>query len=171
MITLGKFTTADYPLFHTLVTNEPAMRMNLGRPLTKAEAEQFFEAVKWENAKDSALGYYKVFTLAQGSPSFLGMGVLEQNDDYQAIEVEYMLLPQYWNRGYGTALLHALMGLAASFQSSCDLIAILDPQNTYSKRMLCHAGFRMEKQYLNAENDPVELYRRPGSAKAQNLLS
>lgn len=168
MITLGKFTTANYPLFHTLVTNEPAMRMNLGRPLTKAEAEQFFEAVKWENAKDSALGYYKVFTLAQGSPSFLGMGVLEQNDDYQAIEVEYMLLPQYGNRGYGTALLRALMGLAASFQSSCDLIAILDPQNTYSKRMLCHAG---EKQYLNAENDPVELYRRPGSAEAQNLLS
>lgn len=168
MITLGKFTTADYPLFHTLVTNEPAMRMNLGRPLTKAEAEQFFEAVKWENAKDSALGYYKVFTLAQGSPSFLGMGVLEQNDDYQAIEVEYMLLPQYWNRGYGTALLRASIGLAVSFQSSCDLIAILDPQNTYSKRMLCHAG---EKQYLNAENDPVELYRRPGSAEAQNLLS
>ncbi len=168
MITLGKFTTADYPLFHTLVTNEPAMRMNLGRPLTKAEAEQFFEAVKWENAKDSALGYYKVFTLAQGSPSFLGMGVLQQNDDYQAIEVEYMLLPQYWNRGYGTALLRASIGLAVSFQSSCDLIAILDPQNTYSKRMLCHAG---EKQYLNAENDPVELYRRPGSAEAQNLLS
>lgn len=171
MITLEKFTTADYPLFHTLVTNEPAMRMNLGRPLTNAEAEQFFEAVKWENAKDSALGYYKVFTLAQGSPSFLGMGVLEQNDDYQAIEVEYMLLPQFWNRGYGTALLHALIGLAASFQSSCDLIAILEPRNTYSKRMLCHAGFRMEKQYLNAENDPVELYRRPGCAETQNLLS
>lgn len=168
MFTLEKFTTADYPLFHTLVTNEPAMRMNLGRHLTKAEAEQFFEAVKWENAKGSVLGYYKVFTLAQGSPSFLGMDVLEQNDDYQAIEVEYMLLPQYWNRGYGTALLRALMGLAASFQSSCDLIAILDPQNTYSKRMLCHAG---EKQYLNAENDPVELYRRPGSAEPQNLLS
>lgn len=168
MITLEKFTTADYPLFHTLVTNEPAMRMNLGRPLTKAEAEQFFEAVKWENAKGSVLGYYKVFPLTQGSPTFLGMGVLEQNDNYQAIEVEYMLLPQYWNRGYGTALLHALMGLAASFQSNCDLIAILDPQNTYSKRMLCHAG---EKQYLNAENDPVELYRRPGSAEPQNLLS
>ncbi len=168
MFTLEKFTTADSPLFHTLVTNEPAMRMNLGRPLTKAEAEQFFEAVKWENAKGSVLGYYKVFTLAQGSPSFLGMGVLEQNDDYQAIEVEYMLLPQYWNRGYGTALLRASIGLAVSFQSSCDLIAILDPQNTYSKRMLCHAG---EKQYLNAENDPVELYRRPGSAEAQNLLS
>lgn len=168
MFTLEKFTTADYPLFHTLVTNEPTMRMNLGRPLTKAEAEQFFEAVKWENAKGSVLGYYKVFTLAQGSPSFLGMGVLEQNDDYQAIEVEYMLLPQYWNRGYGTALLRASIGLAVSFQSSCDLIAILDPQNTYSKRMLCHAG---EKQYLNAENDPVELYRRPGSAEAQNLLS
>lgn len=168
MFTLEKFTTADSPLFHTLVTNEPAMRMNLGRPLTKAEAEQFFEAVKWENAKGSVLGYYKVFTLAQGSPSFLGMGVLEQNDDYQAIEVEYMLLPQYWNRGYGTALLRALIGLAVSFQSNCDLIAILDPQNTYSKRMLCHAG---EKQYLNAENDPVELYRRPGSAEAQNLLS
>lgn len=168
MFTLEKFTTADYPLFHTLVTNEPAMRMNLGRPLTMAEAEQFFEAVKWENAKGSVLGYYKVFPLAQGSPTFLGMGVLQQNDDYQAIEAEYMLLPQYWNRGYGTALLRALIGLAVSFQSNCDLIAILDPQNTYSKRMLCHAG---EKQYLNAENDPVELYRRPGSAEAQNLLS
>ena len=132
------------------------------------EAEQFFEAVKWEYAKGSVLGYYKVFPLTQGSPTFLGMGVLEQNDDYQAIEVEYMLLPQYWNRGYGTALLRALIGLAVSFQSNCVLIEILDPQNTYSKRMLCHAG---EKQYLNAENDPVELYRRPGSAEAQNLLS
>lgn len=118
MFTLEKFTTADSPLFHTLVTNEPAMRMNLGRPLTKAEAEQFFEAVKWENAKGSVLRYYKVFPLTQGSPTFLGMGVLEQNDDYQAIEVEYMLLPQYWNRGYGTALLRALIGLAVSFQAT-----------------------------------------------------
>lgn len=118
MFTLEKFTTADYPLFHTLVTNEPAMRMNLGRPLTKAEAEQFFEAVKWENAKGSVLGYYKVFPLTQGSPTFLGMGVLEQNDDYQAIEVEYILLPQYGNRGYGTALLRALIGLAVSFQAT-----------------------------------------------------
>lgn len=118
MITLEKFTTADYPLFHTLVTNEPAMRMNLGRPLTKAEAEQFFEAVKWENAKGSVLRYYKVFPLTQGSPTLLGMGVLEQNDDYQAIEVEYMLLPQYWNRRYGTALLRALIGLAVSFQAT-----------------------------------------------------
>lgn len=118
MFTLEKFTTADSPLFHTLVTNEPAMRMNLGRPLTKGEAEQFFEAGKWENAKGSVLGYYKVFPLTQGSPTFLGMGVLEQNDDYQAIEVEYMLLPQYWNRGYGTALLRVLIGLAVSFQAT-----------------------------------------------------
>ena len=48
MFTLEKFTTADSPLFHTLVTNEPAMRMNLGRPLTKAEASN---SLKRSNGK------------------------------------------------------------------------------------------------------------------------
>lgn len=90
MLMLEKYTEDDYPLYAQLVFNEQAMNMNLGRVFTEEEANLFFQMVLNCNAASPDLGFYKVFF----GKEYIGMGALNQNDAYNAVEIEYMLLPQ-----------------------------------------------------------------------------
>lgn len=158
MLTLEKYTENDDSLYSRLVFNEQTMNMNLGRVFTEEEAGSFFQMVLRCNAASSDLGFYKVF-LGQGKDNeYIGMGAINWNDDYNAVEIEYMLLPQYWNQGHGTKLVELLLQKARGAYKEADIVAITDPANTYSKRLLQRAGFYLVKQYVNEDGEPAELY-------------
>lgn len=160
MLTLEKYTDNDYALYSRLVFNEQVMRMNLGRVFTEEEAALFFRMMLRCNDEESALGYYKVLS-GQGSESvYLGMGALNWNDDCNAIEVEYMLLPPYWRQGYGTELVRLLLHKAKEACRATEVVAITDPANIASKRLLERVGFTLVRQYTNPDGEPVELYRK-----------
>lgn len=154
---LEKFSDKDKGLYKKLVFNEEAMKMNLGRAFTKEEAEMFFQAVLEQNAEDGVLGFYKVCVSDSGEDEFIGMGALSDNEEYGAVEIEYMLLPKFWNRGLGTELVKKL--IAMSKDSGYEkVVAITDPDNTYSKRILAKEGFSLTKEYVNDDGEPAELY-------------
>ncbi len=157
---LEKFGENDKELYCRLVFNEEAMNMNLGRPFTKEEAEAFFPLVLAQNAEDESLGFYKVFLRENGREEFAGMGSLIRNDEFDALEIEYMLLPQFWRRGYGTELAEKLLALAAGSGLSSRIVAITDPINKYSRRILQKEGFSFIKEYLNADGEPAVLYQK-----------
>ena len=154
MLMLEKYTENDYPLYTQLVFNEQAMNINLGRVFTEEEANLFFQMVLNCNAESPDLGFYKVCL----GKEYIGMGALNQNDEYNAIEIEYMLLPQYWNQGHGTELVRLLLQKATDAYPNSDIAAITDPANIYSKRILHRVGFRFVKQYINDDGEPAELY-------------
>lgn len=154
MLTLEKYTENDYPLYAQLVFNEQAMNRNLGRVFTEEEADLFFRMVLRCNAESPDWGFYKVFF----GKAYIGMGALTPNDDYNAVEIEYMLLPDYWNQGHGTELVRLLLQKAKNAYPEADIAAITDPANTYSKRILQRAGFDLVKQYINDDGEPAELY-------------
>ena len=156
MLILEKYTENDYPLYAQLVFNEPVMNMNLGRVFTEEEAYLFFQMVLSCNSADPDLGYYKVFL----GKDCIGMGALNPNDNDHTVEIEYMLLPQYWNQGHGTELVRLLLQKAQKSHPEKDVAAITDPANTYSKRILQRAGFGLVKQYINDDGAPAELYSR-----------
>lgn len=165
MLNLEKYTENDYQLYSRLVFNEQVMNMNLGRIFTDEEASSFFEMMLSCNAESPDLGFYKLFSEQNGDGEYIGMGALNRNDDYGAIEIEYMLLPEYWNQGHGTALVKMLLQKANRAHSDADIVAITDPANTYSKRILQRAGFDLVKKYVNDDGEPAELYiKRAGSA-------
>ncbi|MBR0508278.1 MAG: GNAT family N-acetyltransferase [Clostridia bacterium] len=148
---LEPFTEADRALYETLVFNEETMRINLGRTFTPEEAERFFSAMLEANAGEP--GFYKAYV----NDAYVGMGALER-DENGALEISYMLLPQFWNRGYGTALAETLLSLAAGRTET--VAAITDPANVYSKRILEKAGFSLVKRFVNADGDPVERFEK-----------
>lgn len=156
---LELFHQDDRALYEALVFNEEAMRKNYGRTFTKAEAELLFSAMLEVNAADVVTGFYKVFVPAADGEAYIGMGALNPNDD-GALEIEYMLLPEYWNRGYGTALAETLLRMAKASGLSRTVEAITDPDNTFSKRILQNAGFAFVKRYINDDGSPAELYRK-----------
>ena len=94
----------------------------------------------------------------EGRDVFIGMGALTRSEEHDAVEIEYMLLPQYWNRGYGSELAGDLIRMAEEAKPASGIVAITDPANKYSKRILLKHGFYLLKQYPNDDGEQVELY-------------
>ena len=159
MLVLEKYTAEDYDLYSELVFNEQTMRMNMGRIFIEEEANMFFQVILSCNAENNDYGFYKVFSQHDNEREYIGLGALTWNDDYNAVEIEYMLLPQHWNKGYGTALANLLLQKTRKVQNDEDIIAITDPENTFSKRILQRIGFELVKQYVNDDGELAELYK------------
>jgi RimJ/RimL family protein N-acetyltransferase len=157
---LEKFDETDEDLYSRLVFNEETMKMNLGRVFTEEEAQMFFRAVLEMNATESCLGYYKVLISREGKITYIGMGAINYNEEYEAVEIEYMLLPEYWNQGYGTELVEILIKMVSDARVSSSIIAISDPANSYSQRILVKKGFEFVKRYLNSDGELADLYCR-----------
>lgn len=160
MLELAKYTENDYHLYAQLVFNEQTMNMNLGRVFTDDEAASFFQMMLRCNHANDGLGFYQVFAKQDGNSQYIGMGALTWNDEDHAIEIEYMLLPSFWNQGYGTELVKQLLRMANKAHREPDIVAVTDPDNIYSKRILQHAGFTLVRQYVNDDGDPAELYAK-----------
>ena len=157
---LEKYDETDEDLYSRLVFNEETMKMNLGRVFTEEEAQMFFRAVLEMNATESCLGYYKVLISREGKITYIGMGAINYNEKYEAVEIEYMLLLEYWNQGYGTELVEILIKMVSDARVSSSIIAISDPANSYSQRILVKKGFEFVKRYLNSDGELADLYCR-----------
>ncbi len=160
MLDLVKFSKEDYALYAGLVFNEQTMKMNLGRVFTPEEATIFFQMITACNDAGGETGFYKVLLPDAEKVEFIGMGAINWNDEYDAYEIEYMLLPDYWHRGYGTALVERLLKRADEARQKADVIAIADPANVYSQRILRRFGFELVQQFTNDDGDPAVLYRK-----------
>ena len=134
------------------------MKMNLGRVFTAEEAHMAFQTVIMQNASETQPGVYKVF-IGENDEEYIGMGAVCRNEEHSAVEIEYMLLPQYWNRGYGTALVKNLVNIAVTWESGTNVIAITDPANIRSQRILKKNGFTPVKQYVNEDGETALLYQ------------
>ena len=152
---LEKYCKEDRDLYEQVVFNEKTMAMNLGRIFTDEEADFFFQAISEQNEARTEYGFYKALTDKEDGEKYIGMGAINQNDEYEAPEIEYMLLPQFWNKGYGTELVKLLMHMV---KDSPKIIAITDPKNVYSRRILLKQGFESVKTYQNDDGDPAELF-------------
>ena len=71
----------------------------------------------------------------------IGECSLTLQEDGTSCEIGYMLLPQYWNQGYGTEVAGWLMSLARAY-TVLRVTAMTHAQNTASVRILKKLGFR-----------------------------
>jgi len=126
MLELIPFSEKDEALYSTLVFNEQTMKMNLGRVFTGEEAAMFFQMVTEYNASHAESGFYKALLRRADQDEFIGMGAITWNDDDSAYEIEYMLLPDYWHQGYGTALVDQLLKRIDGICQGADIVGITD---------------------------------------------
>lgn len=62
-------------------------------------------------------------------------------------EVGYSICPQFWNRGYATEAITALIHHAFTSYGLHRISAATDPRNTSSRRVLEKAGFHQEAHF------------------------
>lgn len=154
-----KFSSEDdFEYFFKLVSNEKIMVMNYGRVFTLEEAKKYYKKVLEINEKYKGFGQFKVF---EGSnKNFIGLGAIVANDELTEVEIEYLILPDYWGKGYGSSIAETLLSMAEGVKSIKKVTAIADPNNIGSKKILLKNGFVSSRVYEIDDGSLAEMFHK-----------
>jgi [ribosomal protein S5]-alanine N-acetyltransferase len=150
-----KFNAEDLPDYFKLVGNEDVMKMISGKANSRNEALKKFENILSINNLRPEIGYYAINEKATGK--FIGLGKIVLTGIKEA-EIGYALLPENWNQGYGSEISEELVKYAQGIDFIDSLIAIIDPENIASKKILAKSDFKLDK-VCKVDNLPAEIYK------------
>lgn len=138
---LKHYTELDFDEYFQLVSNADVMKMVTGRPDLESEARKRFGEMLSDNIENSEIGRFKLSLRSDGS--FVGHSKLVMTKKNEA-EIGYLLMPEFWKQGYGTEIAKAMINLGKQVDIIHNLIAIIDPENMASKRILEKQGFQWD---------------------------
>lgn len=146
-LSFEKFKEEDFNLYFQLASDEKVMHFITGKAISETDAKIRYQAIVNHNATHKDLGYFKV-TL-QSDLTFIGLGKLEFTQKGEA-ELGYSMLPAFWGSGYGSEISAWLVQYALTIPSLQQLMAIIDPKNTASQKILTKQNFTFtEKKMVN----------------------
>ncbi len=139
-IDLELFEVDDFKFYFSLVNNENVMEMITERAVPLEEAEADFAKLIKNNALDFHFGSFKILDRTTGD--FIGLAKLEIEElGSVKAELGYMLLPVYWGKGIGSQVAKILIEKAYLQKHLQKLVAIIDPKNSPSRKILINNGF------------------------------
>lgn len=142
-LNLKKFEATDFKDYFQLVSNEQVMAQITERAIPLEEAQINYQKLLKRNDKYELYGSYKVYDSVSGE--FIGLGHLTLNEnETEEAEIGYMILPEYWGKGYGSTIAKQLIELAKQTKLNI-LKAVIDPENIPSRKILIKQGFTSEK--------------------------
>lgn len=144
-IYLQKFVSdEDFEYYFSLVSNEKVMSMVTERAIPLEKARIDFKLLLDKNKEYKDFGNFKVFETT--SNDFIGLGLLKiDENDLSKAELGYLLLPEFWGKGYGSEIANLLLNKAEESKVLHQITAIIDPKNIASKKILLNNGFISEK--------------------------
>ena len=153
-LTLRQFTAEDAPFILELV-NEPSFIQNIGDRNVRslADAVKYIEAGPVISYIRNGFGLYLVQLKESGES--IGMCGLIKRAALEDVDVGYAFLPKFWSKGYAVESALAVKEQAHSLGLR-RLVAIVDPANIGSIRVLEKLGLTFEKMVRLAADD-IEL--------------
>lgn len=151
---IKKATEPDRENYLSWYTSDTVMKYITGKGMTDEAANARFEFALETNQNFPELGFYAVNK--RDVNSFVGLGKLVYYGKDQA-EVGYGLLPEYWGKKYAAEMLKCFIDYSITLPKIKELIAIVDPDNIPSKKILANKSFTYLKKGLENER-PVEYY-------------
>ena len=143
IINLHKFQEKDFNDYYRLVSNKKVMAQITERSIPFKEAKVNYQKILERNEKFKDYGSYKIFDVS--GKEFIGLGSLNLNEDQpNEAEIGYMILPEFWGRGFGREIASVLTEKAQKLELKM-LKAIIDPNNIGSKKILTYLGFKTER--------------------------
>jgi len=135
------YAPTDFDDYFKLVSNADVMKMITGRPLLENETRERLGKMMSVNQENPNIGHFKVSLRFDGN--FVGHSKLVMTAKNEA-EIGYVLMPEHWRKGYGDEIAKTLINLAKEIDEIHTLIAIIDPENMGSKRILEKQGFQWD---------------------------
>lgn len=148
-----KFSKDDFEYYARLCSNEEVMNMNFGRVFTMEETNKTFAGLLKADVNE-LVGYYKVYE-AEGK-GYVGLGAMTVNDDLTEAEIEYMILPQFWGKGYGTEIAEKMIAKAKELKTVKKITAYTGPENLRSQKILMKHGFKSVRTFITSDDNEAE---------------
>ncbi len=152
---LRRFVREDATFILQLV-NEPSFIQNIGdRGIrTLSDAEKYLENGPLSSYARNGFGLYLVQLKESGES--MGMCGLIKREALEHVDVGYAFLPKFWSKGYAIESVRGVLQYAEHIIGLNRLVAIVDPNNQGSVRVLEKAGFQYEKM-IQLSADDIEL--------------
>jgi RimJ/RimL family protein N-acetyltransferase len=152
---LRQFSTDDADFIFELL-NEPSFIQNIGdRGIrTLADAGSYILNGPVFSYATNGFGLYLV--LLKETNESIGMCGLIKRDGLEDVDIGYAFLPRFWSKGYAMEAAQAVKAYARDVIGLKRIVAITDPANQGSIRVLEKLGLRFEKMIRLSEDD-IEL--------------
>lgn len=153
-LVLCQFTARDAEFILQLL-NEPSFIQNIGDRgvRTLSDAEKYIENGPVTSYARNGFGLYLV--KLRESDESIGMCGLIKRPGLEDVDIGYAFLPKFWSQGYAVESALAVMEQGRSLGLK-RLVAITDPANDGSIRVLEKVGFKFEKM-IRLSADDIEL--------------
>lgn len=143
-ITIRKMRAGDADALYRLLS-DPAVMRYLEPPFDRAQTEDFL--------RRAGLAEPPLVYAAEENGDFIGYVIYHAYDE-QSVEIGWVLLPEYWGRGYASALTERLIDRARQEQKS--VVIECAPAQEATKRIAVKKGFR-----ACGNCDGLAVYRLP----------
>lgn len=159
-LSLREFSRADAEFILKLL-NEPSFTQNIGDRGVRSvpDAEEYLERGPLASYAKNGFGLLAVVSKETGE--MMGMCGLIKREALDDVDIGYAFLPQFWSRGFAVEAARRVMDSASEKFGLTRLVAIVDPLNTASIRLLERIGFTYEKMVrLSADDIELKLFAR-----------
>ncbi|HLO32171.1 MAG TPA: GNAT family N-acetyltransferase [Anaerolineales bacterium] len=149
---LRQFSTEDAE-FILEALNQPSFIQNIGDRgvRTLADARMYLENGPISSYAKNGFGSYLV--ILKGTHASIGMCGLVKRAGLEDVDIGYSFLPKFWSNGYAVEAALAVKAYAKDVIGLKRLVAITDPANAGSIRVLEKIGLRFEKMVRLSEDD------------------
>jgi RimJ/RimL family protein N-acetyltransferase len=157
-LTLREFLNADAPFIVTLV-NQPSFLRFIGdkKVRTIEDARNYIQTGPRENYKRYGFGQYLVQLKETNKP--IGMCGLLKRDTLEDPDLGFAFLPEAWGNGYAFEAASAVLEHARDHLKLNRVLAITNPDNDASIKLLGRLGFQFEcLKRLSTDGDQVKLF-------------
>lgn len=147
--------TEDIAFMCTLL-NDPAFVRNIGDRKVRSleEARAYLLKAPIASYAANGFGIYRMEVIANAQT--VGVCGLVKRETLQDVDLGYALLPQFYGQGYVREAAAAVLDHAHGVLGLPRVVAITDPLNAASIRVLETLGFHYEKQ-VQLSADDIEL--------------
>lgn len=154
-LSLREFHRHDADFILELV-NEPSFLQNIGDRgvRTLSDAERYLENGPISSYERNGFGLLAVTLTDSGQP--IGMCGLIKRESLDDVDIGYAFLPRFWSKGYALEAAQAVMKYAREKVGLKRVVAIVDPANASSIRLLEKIGMTFESMVKLSEDD-IEL--------------
>ncbi len=153
----------ELQMYLDLVSNEKVMEFITARPLSVEEGKKKFSKIMEINDSDMDIGVYSIYTKSQ--TEFVGIAKVVPYEK-NVYEIGYSLYPKFWGVHFGTEVSQKMVEIGKNLENAKSLIAIIDPNNIASRKILEKSEFTHYKMgtvydipaeflILNLEEDEI----------------
>jgi RimJ/RimL family protein N-acetyltransferase len=149
-----RMLTVDDAEFILRLLNQPSFIQNIGDRgvRTVDDAREYILKGPIASYEKFGFGLWMVETKSSTAP--IGICGLLKRDVLEDVDIGYALLPEFWSQGYALESASAVMLYARDRLGLERVVAVTNPDNQSSIRLLEKMGFKYERMVRLSEDAP-----------------